>query len=328
MRVLITGGAGFIGSHLTDALVSQGHAVTVFDSLDPRVHSAIPDYLNPSARLVIGDVRNPSFPPYVAEADVVYHLAAVTSIPQSENAPGECISTNVLGTANLLSAMAPGKRLVLASSRAVYGEGRYLCDGCGPVYPPPRSMAQLQAATWDLPCPNCAGPISPTGTDESAPLRPASIYALSKRMQEDLCFHASKVKGFPLTILRYFNIYGPRQSLCNPYTGILSIFTSRLLGGKPIEVYEDGMESRDFIYVGDAVDATLVDRIGIFNVGTGVPTSVLDVANLLVGKLGGNVEVTGAYRVGDIRHCFSTTREPPIVPLSDGLDRLIEWSIR
>lgn len=330
MKVLVTGGAGFIGSHLVDALVAQGHNVTIFDNLDPWVHTKPPDYLHPDAEFVLGDVRDTqAVHAVVSSADVIYHLAATTSIPQSEVTPSQCISTNVLGTANILEAMVSSQRLILASSRAVYGEGKYICDRCGvPVYPPPRSTMQLRAAAWEPACPHCGGSIIPTGTDEISPLHPASIYALSKRIQEDLCLHISRTKSFPLTILRYFNVYGPRQSLNNPYTGILSIFTSRLLRGEMVEVYEDGLESRDFIYVKDVVDATLLHRTGIFNVGTGVPTAVLDVAGLLAAKLNGNARITGAFRIGDIRHCFAPSTNTPTTPLSDGIDHLLNWVIQ
>jgi dTDP-L-rhamnose 4-epimerase len=319
MKALVTGGAGFIGSHLVDALVLQGHEVTVVDNLDPWVHSCIPSYLNPEARYVFTDVRDVRTE--VERVDIIYHLAAVTSVPQSEADIGKCISANVSGTANLLDAVTPDKRLVLASSRAVYGEGRYLCAECGDVYPLPRHQG-----VWDVDCPTCGRHITPVGTDESSVLHPASVYALSKRMQEDLCLHASKVKGFPLTVLRYFNVYGSRQSLSNPYVGILSIFISRLLQGKPIEVYEDGGMKRDFVYVQDAVDATLLDRVGTFNVGTGSPVTVLEVARLLTSKLGGSLEITGASRTGDVRHCFSSPSSTSTTPLSDGIDHLIKWS--
>jgi len=348
VKILITGGAGFIGSHLVDALVTDKHHVVVFDNLDPQVHGQgkrVPAYFNRAAEFVLGDVRDKALlSMVVADVDVVYHLAAATGVGQSEYEISHYVSVNVTGTANLLEALVTSgrnlKQFVLASSRAVYGEGKYQCIRCGPVFPKPRSIEQLERGEWEVACPKCGQWVRAVATDEDKPLQPDSIYAISKRTQEELCLHVGKAYGIPVVVLRFFNVYGPRQALSNPYTGILSVFSARLLNGKSIEIYEDGAESRDFVHVRDAVQACVLalhrhEACGqIINVGTGVATSILEIGRLLMSKLGVEAPplIPGKFRVGDIRHCYADLTKAtkvlgfsPQITLADGIDNLLAW---
>jgi dTDP-L-rhamnose 4-epimerase len=318
-RILITGGAGFIGSHLADALLERGDDVTLLDSLHPQIHgpeSKPPAYLAANARLVVGDVRSESvLAPLVAEADVVVHLAAHTGVGQSMYQAREYLEVNTVGTAALLEQIVRHRhdtRVVVASSRAVYGEGAYRCRSCGPVSPDGREPASLALGEFELPCPNCSDALLPAPTHEGEPTRPQSVYALSKLDQERLALLFGKVYPVPIVALRYFNVYGPRQSLRNPYTGVVAAFATRALNGRPPEVYEDGRESRDFVHVADVVRATVAaidspDAPGaVFNVGHGTALTLYEVASLVATALAGpEPVVTGHYRLGDIRHSLA-----------------------
>lgn len=347
--VLVTGGAGFIGSYLVDALVGSGYGVRVFDSLEPQVHGTdrkAPNYLNPSADLVVGDVRDRAALKQALDGmDVVFHFAAAVGVGQSMYEIQRYVEANSLGGATLLDILANGghsvKKLVVASSMSIYGEGKYECVGCGVAYPRLRSEEQLRQRRWEMLCPKCGGEMRPLPTDESKPLYPTSIYAVTKRDHEEmfLCFgHAYNV---PTVALRFFNVYGPRQALSNPYTGVAAIFSSRLLNGQPPVIYEDGLQSRDFVHVEDVVGASLLAMerdeadYQVFNVGTGRPLSVLSVAGVLIDHLAdGQVEpeIVGQYRKGDIRHCFadiSKIRDAlgfvSRVAFEDGVADLISW---
>ena len=331
-RVLVTGGAGFIGSHLVDALLARGDEVTVLDTLNPQVHGAAsgpPAYLDPQARLVVGDVRDrDTLAPLLDGAEVVLHLAAYTGVGQSMYQVRDYLDVNVVGTGVLLELLGDDRRdlraLAIASSRAVYGEGAYRCVTCGPVTPSSRPTAQLLAGEWEPRCPQCGGPVTAVPTPEDSALRPASVYAVSKHSQEQAALVVGAARDLSVVALRYFNVYGSRQSLSNPYTGVIPALVSRALNGRPPEVYEDGEESRDFVHVRDVVRATLLAIDGpaaggheqgpagpggheqssrVLNVGSGERHSLVDVARAVTAALGGpEPVVTGKFRVGDVRH--------------------------
>ena len=349
MRVLITGGAGFIGRHLAQSLLAESHQVAVLDTLSEQVHgpaAQIPPQLA-GATFLRGDVRDLVL---LAEAldgvDAVAHLAAETGVGQSMYEVDHYVDVNDRGTATLLQAIAETQRpvrVVLASSRAVYGEGLYRCARCGDVSPLPRDPAALDRADWDPICPICAGGVDPLPTHEETRCRPGSVYAATKLAQEHLCQIVGAAYGLPVVVLRYFNVYGPGQSLGNPYTGILTTFYARARAGKPIEVFEDGRESRDFVYIADVVEATrrallhpaLDPDSRVVNVGTGVPTSIHDLARALrrAGGWSVPIELTGMFRVGDVRHAFADTSRAAQVlgfeattPLQDGLQRWLRWA--
>lgn len=349
LRVLITGGAGFIGRHLSKALLAHGHHVRVLDTLSTQVHGPAPrvppELAN--AEFVQGDVRDAAaLSPTLHGIDAVVHLAAETGVGQSMYEVTRYVDVNDRGTASLLEALVRRQqpvRLVLASSRAIYGEGLYRCSRCGDVSPAPRDVAALDRAQWDPRCPQCGGSIVAMATHEDVPPHPTSVYAATKLAQERLCQIIAEAYGFPLTILRYFNVYGPGQSLSNPYTGMLSAFYVRASGGKTIEIFEDGLESRDFIFIDDVVEATrrallLPDQpraAQIVNVGSGAAVSVADLARTMR-RIGGwdvPIEVTGAYRVGDVRHAYADTRRcarvlgiTSVTPLDEGLRRWLRWA--
>ncbi|HVN62629.1 MAG TPA: SDR family NAD(P)-dependent oxidoreductase [Gaiellaceae bacterium] len=326
--VLITGGAGFIGSHLADTLLASGYRVRALDNLTEQVHEgrARPSYLSSEVDLVVGDVRDATAVGRALEgADAVVHLAARVGVGQSMYEPAEYTSTNELGTAVLCEALAerPMRKLLVASSMSVYGEGT------GPA----RTREQLERGDWEP-----AGGFVPTPETKQPEL--ASVYALSKFQQERLCLLFGSAYGVPTVALRLFNTYGPRQALSNPYTGVLAIFASRLLNGRPPLIFEDGLQRRDFVSVHDvaeafalALDSPAADG-RVLNVGSGSSVTVLELAERLAAVMGVDIrpEATGRYRVGDIRHCFadiSLAREllgyEPRVELEDGVAELVEW---
>ena len=348
MEALITGGAGFIGSHLADALVREGHRVIIFDNLTPEVHGTrglVPAYLSQETAFVRGDVRDRnSLGNAIRTVDVIFHLAALTGVGQSMQEVSRYVETNVLGTANLLDVLTNDQhhvqKLIVASSRAVYGEGSYVCQNCGIVFPEFRSRQQLEEQRWEVGCPYCGKAVIPTATGEDKPLKPGSVYAITKRDQEEMCLSVGNAAGIPIVVLRYFNVYGPRQSLSNPYTGIISIFASHILRGKPPKIYEDGLESRDFVHVSDAVRATLLAMESdcveqeIINVGTGRRLSILEVANILINKMSCNLmpEFTRKFRAGDVRHCYADVTKARRVlgfdaeiEFEDGIEDFLRW---
>jgi dTDP-L-rhamnose 4-epimerase len=345
VRILVTGGSGFIGSHLVDALVAEGHQVRVLDALEAQVHgrSTWPAYLSPECERVAGDVRDPdSVRPALEGIEAVFHQAAAVGVGQSMYEITRYVSANALGAAVLLDEIARARkveRMVVASSMSIYGEGLYVDADGKPAHPRLRPDAQLEERRWEL-LDARGRPLRPVPTPESKPLRPTSVYAVTKRDHEELFLAVGAAYGIPTVALRYFNVYGSRQALSNPYTGVAAIFSSRLLNGKPPLVTEDGLQSRDFVHVSDIVRANLLAlrceaREGrVYNVGTGRPTTVLRIAELLASRLGLDIkpEITGRFRAGDIRHCFadiSLARAElgfePRVALEQGIDEVIAF---
>lgn len=318
-RVLVTGGAGFIGSHIVDLLVESGRDVRVLDCLHPAAHDGRPGYLNPAAELRIGDVRDPDAVAAALDGvDAVCHQAAMVGLGTDFTDVQDYVGANDLGTAQLLSALAArGYRgpLVLASSMVVYGEGGYECPRHGPVRPPARSRADLEAGRFEPPCPHCGEPLEPRPVSEDAPLEPRSVYAATKLQQEHLCgLFAREQEGVRFTALRYHNVYGPRMPRDTPYAGVASIFRSALAAGRPPAVFEDGRQLRDFVHVADVARANLIaldpeaDAEGAFNVASGSPRSVGAMAELLARAAGPEApapRVTGEFRLGDVRHVFA-----------------------
>lgn len=345
-QVLVTGGAGFVGSHLVDALVAAGHRVRVLDTLATQVHGQVaPTYLSPEAELLRGDTRDADAIRRGLEGiDVVVHLAAAVGVGQSMYEIAHYVSANTQGTAVLLQELLNRKnrvqKLVLASSMSVYGEGRYLCSNCGLQSPELRSAQQLHQKQWELACPDCRLPLTAVATDEAKSLQSSSIYALSKKSQEEMCLLFGRTYGLPVVALRYFNIYGPRQALSNPYTGVAAIFASRLLNGNSPLVFEDGKQLRDFVSVADVVQATMLamelaqaDGVAL-NVGSGEAISIGEVAARLARALhaGVSADLTGKYRSGDIRHCFADITAArrllgyvPQVKFGEGMENLVRW---
>jgi dTDP-L-rhamnose 4-epimerase len=317
-RVLVTGGAGFIGSHLVDLLIAEGREVRVLDCFHPAAHTRRPDYLNPAAELIEGDLTDPAVAAAAVEGvDAVSHQAAMVGLGLDFAEVDDYVAANDLGTARLLAALARADfrgPLVLASSMVVYGEGRYRCPTHGDVRPAPRAPADLEAGRFEPPCPVCGLPLEPASIGEDAPTEPRSVYAATKLHQEHLCgLFAREHPEVSVTMLRYHNVYGPRMPRDTPYAGVASIFRSALAGGRSPRVFEDGGQLRDFIHVADIARANLaaLDRRGgpaAFNVATGSPRSILDVAELLsesAGATAPRLEVTGEFRLGDVRHVFA-----------------------
>ncbi len=259
-QILITGGAGFVGSHLADGLLKAGHHVRILDDLTPQVHQAgLPDYLSRNVELIVGDVRDPSrLTEALRNVDVVFHFAATVGVGQSMYEISRYMSVNTQGTAELLQAMLDAKhtpeKLIVASSMSIYGEGSYICSECSrQAAPPVRPIAKLRSGDWDLQCEACSGLLRPLPTREDKPSEINSVYALSKRDQEQLCLIYGRNYGIPVTALRFFNIYGTRQALSNPYTGVAAVFASRMLNGNAPLVFEDGEQMRDFVSIHDIV---------------------------------------------------------------------------
>lgn len=345
-HVLVTGGAGFVGSHLVDALLREGHEVRVFDNLSPQVHPVgKPPYLATDIEFVRGDMRDlEAVTRALADIDVVFHEAAAVGVGQSMYEIEHYMGANTQGTANLLQAILDSKRdfekLIVASSMSIYGEGRYRCAEHGDVAPPPRPLEQLRRRQWETLCPLCSSVLAPRSTDECKPLQCTSIYALSKKDQEEMCLLFGRTYALPVVALRYFNIYGTRQALSNPYTGVAAIFAARLLNRRSPLIFEDGEQQRDFVSVHDVVRANLLalrrdEANGLaINIGSGSPISIAQVAEALATALGvsADAEITGKYRAGDIRHCFADialAREvlgyEPRYPFADGIGELVEW---
>ena len=345
--VLITGGAGFVGSHLADGLLRAGHKVRIVDDLTPQVHpTGRPDYLSPDVELIQGDVRDPNrLRDVLAGVDVIFHFAATVGVGQSMYEISRYMSVNTLGTAELLQALLDNKlhpeKLIVASSMSIYGEGKYVCTVCGrPSFPPVRSVKQLREGKWEVHCSICNGVLGPVPTDETKPSEINSVYALSKRDQEELCLIYGRNYDLPVTALRFFNIYGTRQALSNPYTGVAAVFGSRLLNQQAPLVIEDGEQQRDFVSIHDIVRANLLamerpeSNGEVINVGSGKPIKIRRVAEVLAAACGKDVApvITQKYRAGDIRHCFADISKArrllgyePQVSHEEGFRELAGW---
>ena len=313
MRTLVTGGLGFVGSHVVDALVGRGHDVVVLDSLAPHVHAVEPAYRNPRAEVVVGDVRDlDAWRRALRGVDAVSHQAARVGLGVSPADVVDYVADNDLGTAVGLLAMHEvgfRGRLVLASSMVVYGEGAYRCAEHGSVAPAPRAEVRLRAGQFEPPCPRCGGDLEPDLVDESAPADPRNTYAATKLHQEHLASAFARETGTPLISLRYHNVYGPRMPRDTPYAGVAAIFRSALERGEAPQLFEDGGQRRDFVHVHDVARANVAaleaDAAvqGACNVATGRPATVGDLARALAGAMGGPEPViTGQYRLGDVRH--------------------------
>jgi dTDP-L-rhamnose 4-epimerase len=347
LNILVTGGAGFIGSHLVDALVEKGHRVRIFDSLVPQVHGdRVPEYLNKDAEFIKGDICDAGAVAGALEGiDTVYHEAAEVGVGQSMYEIVRYVKANDLGTAVLLEEMIkrPGQfnKLIVASSMSIYGEGAYFCGGCNKnIHPGLRPASQLEAHEWEFTCETCGRLLQPVGTPEEKQLFPTSVYAVSKQDQEQYCLNVGRAYKIPAVAFRYFNVYGTRQALSNPYTGVCAIFSSRLLNDKSPVIFEDGEQTRDFVHVSDIVRANLLaletekaDQQAI-NIGTGRAASVREIARALAKGLGKDIEPTmvGKYREGDIRHCVADITKAkqllnyePKVTLEEGMIKLLEW---
>jgi dTDP-L-rhamnose 4-epimerase len=349
VRVLITGGAGFIGSHLADDLIEHGYEVRALDNLSDQVHgpgAGRPSYLHPDVELIEGDVRDPEAVRSALEGvDAVYHFAACVGVGQSMYEIERYTSVNNLGTAVLLEALVantgrPVRRLVVASSMSIYGEGLYRDSAGRLVSGLERSLEQLKAHDWEV-RDGHGEVLAPVPTPESKTPCLSSVYALSKYDQERLCLMTGRAYSIPTVALRFFNVYGTRQALSNPYTGVLAIFASRLLNGNPPLIFEDGRQMRDFVHVSDVARACRLAleveaaRDQVFNIGSGRQYTVLEIAGAMsevLGRKGSQPEITGRYRVGDIRHCvadISLARRvlgyEPQMPLQQGLVELSSW---
>lgn len=347
MKILVTGGAGFIGSHLVDALVDRGHSVRILDSLAEEVHGGRrPAHLNSDAEFIHGSVCDPETVARSLDGvDVVYHLAAELGLGRSMYQVRRFVTGNDLGTAVLLEELIRRReqvrKLIVASSMSLYGEGPYRCTSCDVVtFPELRDSSALQSKRWEFQCATCGAELEPLSTPESKPLNPTSVYAVGKQVQEQYSLIIGRAYNIPTVAFRYFNVYGPRQALSNPYTGACAIFSSRLLNDQPPLIYEDGLQTRDFVSVHDVVQANLLaldsDNADyqILNVGTGIATTVRKIAEVVADGLRKNIEpeITNRFREGDIRHCIADISRTsallgyePKVKLEDGLVELLEW---
>jgi dTDP-L-rhamnose 4-epimerase len=345
-RVLITGGAGFIGSHLADELLEHGYTVRILDRLSSQVHkngARPPSYLNPEVDAIWGDLRDAGLVERaLADVDAVYHFAAAVGVGQSMYAIEDYTNHNDVGTAVLLEALTkhPVKRLIVASSMSIYGEGLYRCGAATVESGVERSLAQLRAGRWE-PAAADGTPLEPLPTPESKPPALSSVYALGKYVQERMCLIVGRAYNIPTVALRFFNVYGPRQSLSNPYTGVLAIFASRYLNGKPPLIFEDGLQQRDFVSVHDVVracrlcleTAAAVDQV--LNIGSGHACTIIALAELMASALGCDAiapEISGKYRMGDVRHCFADISRAraligyePEIDLEHGILELAGW---
>lgn len=343
--ILITGGAGFVGSYLADELLAHGYKVRVLDNLTEQVHgkrASFPAYLAADVECLRGDVRDrDDVRRALKGVDAVYHFASAVGVGQSMYEIERYTDINNIGTAVLLEALLeqPVARLVVASSMSVYGEGLYRGAEGGLRSPPERAVTQLKDGQWELV--DNGNPLAPVATPETKVTSPASIYALSKYDQERMCLLFGRAYEQPVVGLRFFNIYGPRQALSNPYTGVLAIFSARYLNDEPPLIYEDGRQQRDFVHVRDVATACrlALETPGaadqVFNIGSGHAYSIIDIARRLaatLGKPGMEPEIPGRYRSGDIRHCFADITRAravlgfaPEVKLDDGLEELVAW---
>lgn len=351
-NILVTGGAGFIGSNVALKLLVKGYNVTVLDNLSKQIHGENPEKTSPlylsikdKVNFIKGSVASrQDWLKALDGQDAVIHLAAETGTGQSMYEIEKYVDTNIGGTALLLDILTNAKhhvkRVLVAESRAIYGEGKYHCSKCGDVYPLDRCDEDMSKGDFECKCPKCGGEVELVATTEDSAIHPSSVYGIAKQVQGQLVHLVCPTIGVESVSFRYQNVYGPGQSLSNPYTGILSIFSTRIKNGNGINIFEDGKETRDFVYIDDVVDATILglevpEANGhVFNVGTGIATDVLTVANTLCEKYGIKVPITvsGNYRLGDIRHNFadiSLARNilgfEPKWSFADGIAQFCKW---
>jgi len=349
-RVLITGGAGFIGSSLALRLLAKNYKVTVLDNLSPQIHgdnyenSYTFNRIKGKVDFIHGDVVNSTdWDDALKDVDVVVHLAAETGTGQSMYEVEKYVNTNINGTAILLDKLVNDdklivKKLVVASSRSIYGEGKYKCAEHDVVYPESRREDYMSKGDFEVKCPECDKTVSMLDTDESSKSHPASVYGYTKKAQEEMSLLVGASIGLSVVALRFQNVYGPGQSLKNPYTGILSIFSTQVKNGNDINIFEDGKESRDFVYIDDVVDAIILgietEQTGVFNVGSGELTDVTTVASTLAKKYGAkvNIKISGNYRLGDIRSNIADLTNikhqlgyEPKVNFKDGISNFVNW---
>ncbi|MEC9209681.1 MAG: SDR family NAD(P)-dependent oxidoreductase [Bacteroidota bacterium] len=348
-NILITGGAGFIGSRLCEKLFDKGYNITIIDSLSPQIHgereSLLLKKIKDKCTFIKGDVRNKEdWKKAIKGQEIIVHLAAETGTGQSMYKSEKYNEVNIMGTAHMLELLANTnhkvEKMIIASSRAIYGEGKYLCFSHGEIYPKQRNESDMRKGEFNLKCHICNSELQLIATDETSKLYPSSIYARTKQEQEQMVMLMGESLDIPSVAFRYQNVYGPGQSLLNPYTGILSIFSTRILNGNDLDIYEDGLESRDFVYIDDVVDATILGiekdeaNGGIFNVGSGVATTVKEVAESLKKCYNSdiNILITGEYRSGDIRHNFADLTKindilgfNPRYHFQEGLFEFVKW---
>lgn len=351
-NILITGGAGFIGSNMALRLIGKGYGVRVLDSLSKQIHGENPEVTSPLYRSIKDKVDFIQGSVCIKEdmiealknQDVIVHLAAETGTGQSMYEIERYSAVNIQATAQMLDLVANSenqvKKIVVASSRAIYGEGKYMSQEMGAVYPSHRSDSDMLHGDFEVKYPGC-GPLQVVPTDENSKIHPSSIYGITKQVQEQLVLNVCESVGISGLSFRYQNVYGPGQSLSNPYTGILSIFSNRIKSGQGINIFEDGKESRDFVYIDDIVDATIagIETDGVsneaFNVGTGIPVSVSEVVSVLQEKFDRTVpvEVSGMFRVGDIRHNYADVSKlkallgyEPKIDFAEGIEKFVAWA--
>jgi len=346
-NILVSGGAGFIGSHLVDNLISKGYKITVLDNLDRQIHpeGQLPGYFNPKAKFLRGDVtKREDWLKALKGIDAVFHFASAVGVGQSMYQIEKYVKVNCLGTALLLDILANAKhsvkKMIVAASMSSYGEGSYKCDTCGVVRPGLRPQSQLNKRDWQNYCPNCSRLVLPIPTNEESNQQSNSVYAISKKNQEEMLLTVGKAYQIPSVALRFFNVYGPRQSLSNPYNGVAAIFLSRIKNNKPPIINEDGLMTRDFIHIKDVVSAcitSLEESDGdyhAFNVGSGSPITILRVAEILAKLLKSNIKpvISAKVRKLDVRHCYADISKikrllnwTPKVKIEQGFKDLIDW---
>ncbi|MDF2613499.1 MAG: NAD-dependent epimerase/dehydratase family protein [Clostridia bacterium] len=351
MKVLITGGAGFIGSNLALKLLDKDYEVVLLDNLSKQIHGENPEesytynLIKNKCELIVGDATNfEDWKRALEGVDIVVHLAAETGTGQSMYEINKYVDINIAGTAKLMEIITNEKnqvkKVVVAASRAVYGEGKFQCNEHGIIYPVSRKDKDMSQGDFEVKCPICNKNVAMLPTDEDSKLHPTSVYGHTKQSQEELCMIVGKSINLPVVAFRFQNVYGPGQSLKNPYTGILSIFSTRIKNGNDINIFEDGLETRDFVYIDDVTDAIVLgiesDKANFesFNVGSGEKIDVLTVANILKGKYESNVniKVSGKYRLGDIRHNLGDLTKiktllgyEPKVRFIDGISKFVDW---
>lgn len=343
MKILVTGGAGFIGSHIVDKLIMKGYEVTILDNLSSTNNK--PDYLNLKAEFIKGDVRDKELLEKIIPGfAIIFHEAANVGIAQSNYEIESFVDSNCLGTARLLQAIIKSKtklKLIISASNTTYGEGLYFCEDCGKFHPEIRIAEQIEKYGFDPICPKCKKPGKPISTPESIELNCNSVYAFTKKNQEELALFLGKLYGFPITLLKCFNVFGPRQSLSNPYTGVSAIFMNRVKNNNIPIIYEDGLQTRDFISIHDVVEANILAmenekaNFEIFNVGSGNPITIKFLAEEIFSlyEKKPEMEITNKFRKGDIRHCIADIAKikeklgwKPKVSFKEGLKEIFEWS--